>query len=69
MAVKYGHRQEEVCRISLHNQGKRVIGMVVYQERVYVVHYRGLVVYCYNPDGSLSMNIKVEQKLMLRECV
>ena len=47
-------KQEEVCRIRLHNQDKAVLGMVVYKERVYVVHGTGLVAYCYNPDGSLS---------------
>ena len=47
-------KQEEVGRIRLHNQDEAVLGMVVYKERVYVVHQTGLVVYCYNPDGSLS---------------
>ena len=47
-------KQEEVGRIHLHNQDKAVLGMVVYKERVYVVHRTGLVIYCYNPDGSLS---------------
>ena len=49
-------KQEEVGRIRLHNQDKAsgVLGMVVYTARVYVVHYTGLVVYCYSPDGSLT---------------
>ena len=47
-------KQVEVGRIRLHNQDKAVLGMVVYRTRVYVVHYTGLVVYCYSPDGSLS---------------
>ena len=47
-------KQEEVGRIRLHNQETSVLGMVVYRTRVYVVHHTGLVVYCYNPDGSLS---------------
>ena len=47
-------KQEEVGRIHLHNQDKAVYGMVVHQERVYVVYSPGLAVYCYNPDGSLS---------------
>ena len=47
-------KQEEVGRIRLHKQDKVVTGLVVYKERVYVVHDTGLVVYCYNPDGSLS---------------
>ena len=46
---------EEVGRIRLNNQDKGgVLGMVVYKERVYVVHLTGLVVYCYKHDGSLS---------------
>ena len=52
-------KREEVGRIHLHNQDKHgVLGMVVYKERVYVVHYTGLVVYCYNPDGSLIEKYK-----------
>ena len=49
-------KQEEVGRIRLHNQDEEngVLGMVVYKEHVYVVHRIGLVVYCYNPDGSLG---------------
>ena len=48
-------KQEEVGRIRLHDQDEDgVLGMVVYRTRVYVVHHTGLVVYCYNPDGSLS---------------
>ena len=47
-------KREEVGRIRLHNQDKPVQCMVVYRSRVYAVHYTGLVVYCYNPDGSLS---------------
>ena len=47
-------KQEEIGRIILHNPYEVVLGMVVYKERVYVVHCIGLVVYCYNPDGSLS---------------
>ena len=47
-------KQEEVGRIRLHKQDKVVLGLVVYKERVYVVHDTGLVVYCYEPDGSLS---------------
>ena len=46
---------KEVSRIRLHDQDKgAVCGMVVYYQRVYVVHYKGLIVYCYTPDGSLS---------------
>ena len=49
-------QEEEVGRIRLHVQGEAnsVLGMVVYKERVYVVHYSCLVIYCYNDDGSLS---------------
>ena len=47
-------KQEEIGRIILHNPYEVVLGMVVYKERVYVVHCTGLAVYCYNPDGSLS---------------
>ena len=44
-----------VSRIRLHAQDKGdMYGMVVYHERVYVVHSKGLIVYCYTPDGSLS---------------
>ena len=46
---------KEVSRIRLHDQDKcGVYGMVVYNQRVYVVHLNGLIVYCYTPDGSLS---------------
>ena len=46
---------KEVSRIRLHPQNKGdVYGMVVYNQRIYVVHNDGLVVYCYTPDGSLS---------------
>ena len=46
---------KEVSRIRLHDQDKDVVwGMVVHQQRVYVVHLNGLIVYCYTPDGSLS---------------
>ena len=46
---------KEVGRIRLHAQDKgHVLGMVVYHQRVYVVHFKGLIVYCYTPDGSLS---------------
>ena len=46
---------KEVSRICLHDQDKgAVYGMVVYNQRVYVVHSTGLMVYCYTPDGSLS---------------
>ena len=46
---------KEVSRIRLHAQNKGdVWGMVVYNQRVYVVHDTGLIVYCYTPDGSLS---------------
>ena len=46
---------KEVSRICLHAQDKGdVTGMVVYNQRVYVVHDKGLIVYCYTPDGSLS---------------
>ena len=52
--VNKKQEQEEVGRIRLHNQDDGVIGMVVYNECVYVVHNPGLVVYCYKPDGSLG---------------
>ena len=46
---------KEVSRIRLHAQDKGgVQGMVVYNQRVHVVHGTGLIVYCYTPDGSLS---------------
>ena len=46
---------KEVSRIRLHAQDKgSVMGMVVYHQRVYVVHHKGLIVYCYTSDGSLS---------------
>ena len=48
---------KEVSRIRLVQDdpyGRDVSGMVVYNQRVYVVHGRGLTVYCYTPDGSLS---------------
>ena len=48
------HAVGEVCRIRLYAQSKDISGMVVYNKRVYVVHLRGLIVYCYTPDGSLS---------------
>ena len=46
---------KEVSRIRLHTQDKcGVWGMVVYNQRVYVVHDRSSIVYCYTPDGSFS---------------
>ena len=58
VGIKESHlikkKQEKVGMIRLHNQDKAVLGMVVYKQRVYVVHHTGLFVYCYNPDGSLS---------------
>ena len=46
---------KEVSRIRLHAQDKGdVWGMVVYHQRVYVVHNEALIVYCNRPDGSLS---------------
>ena len=46
---------KEVSRIRLHAQDKGAVsGIVVHNQRVYVVHYRDLIVYCYTPDGSLS---------------
>ena len=46
---------KEVSRIRLHAQDKDVVrGMAVHHQRVYVVHWTGLIVYCYTPDGSLS---------------
>ena len=48
---------KEVGRIRLWGIG-HVYGMVVYRQKVYVVHYRGLVVYCYTPDGLLSHRYK-----------
>ena len=46
---------KEVNRIPLDNWGEGLVqGMVVYNQRVYVVHDKGLKVYCYIPDGSLS---------------
>ena len=64
-------QQEEVGRIRSHNQITSVKDMLVHKERIYVVHGTGLVAYCYNPDGSPSETYehRVEQKLMLRECV
>ena len=48
---------KEVSRIRVHAQNKDgVKGMVVYNQRVYIVHSTGLIVYCYTPDGSLSYN-------------
>ena len=46
---------KEVISIILHAQDKGALyGMVVYNQHVYVVHGKGLIVYCYTPDGSLS---------------
>ena len=46
---------KEVSRIRLHAQDKfNVSGIVVHHQRVYVVHQKGLIVYCYTPDESLS---------------
>ena len=46
---------KEVSRIRVHVQNKmNVRGLVVHHQRVYVVHYSGLTMYCYTPDGSLS---------------
>ena len=45
-----GHQKH----IRLHNQDIGLTGLMVYKERVYAVHLAGLVVYCFNPDGSQS---------------
>ena len=45
---------KEVSTIRLHEGEGAVWGIVVHNQRVYVVHYRDLIVYCYTPDGSLS---------------
>ena len=45
---------KEVARILLDDQYYYVWGMVVYQQRVYLVYGSGLTVHCYTPDGSLS---------------
>ena len=45
---------EVVSRIRLHDQNLGVRGLVVHKTRVYVVHKKGLVIYCYEPHGSLS---------------
>ena len=46
---------KEVSRIRVHDQDKmNVRGLVVYHQRVYVVHYSRLTMYCYTADGSLS---------------
>ena len=48
-------KQVKLSRIRLHAQDKGyVFGMVVYHQRVYVVHWTDITVYCYTPDGSLS---------------
>ena len=48
-------KAEEVSRIRLQAwEGGHVEGIVVYNQRVYVVHDNALIVYCYTPDGSLS---------------
>ena len=47
--------ETEVSGIRLHAQNEGdVHGMVVHNQRVYVVHDKGSIVYCYTPDGSLS---------------
>ena len=50
------YKQVEVaCMIRLHAHNKlNVRGLVVYHQRVYVLHQSNLIVYCYAPDGSLS---------------
>ena len=54
-SVETDEQVKEVSRIRLHAQDKGgVCGMVVYHQRVYVVHGTGLIVYCYTPDGSFS---------------
>ena len=58
---------KEVSRIRLHAQDNDVYGMVVYNQRVYVVHNTGLIVYCYTPDGSLSH--KYEHKSRACACI
>ena len=44
-------KQQEVGKIHLRDQSEAVMGMAVYKKRVNVVHNKGLVIYCYNPDG------------------
>ena len=44
--------------------------MVVDRACVYIVHYTGLVVICYKPDGSMIAIYKHRRgELMFRECV
>ena len=50
----------EISRICLHQQSTNVLGMVVYRQCVYVGNLTGLVVYMYNPDGSLGNSYKHE---------
>ena len=45
---------KEVRRIRQHDQTHNVTGIVVYGDRVYTVHYKGLTVYCYSHDHELS---------------
>ena len=59
---------KEVSRIRLHAQNKGAVeGIVVYNQRVYVVNGTGLIVYCYTPDGSLSH--KYDHKSGEKACV
>ena len=56
---------KEVCRIRLHAQ-KDVCGMVVYHQRIFIVHNRGSIV---RARSVTIMNIKVEKILIFGECV
>ena len=54
-AVVTENVETEVRRIRLHAQNEGdVHGMVVHNQRVYAVHDKGSIEYCYTPDGSLS---------------
>ena len=53
--VRIDKQVKEVSRIDIHAPDYGILtGMVVYHQRVYVVYHKGLIVYCYTPDGSLS---------------
>ena len=49
---------ERMSGVHLENQDDSVQDMVLFKEHVYVVHRRGMTVYHYSPDGTLSDRYK-----------
>ena len=53
---------KEVARIRLHNHQQSVLGLVVYEEHIYVAHRINFTVYCFTPDGILYTRYNHEKQ-------